>query len=397
MKKAIITLSVILLATASAFAGGDKDAARYYTPRLTQGWFIDLAGTYSIFASNGSAYHKMNTYYGGFNTTNPKHLFGLSAKVGRRVSPGTALRVGYDWHPSYNKDSYFNFKSLHFDAMISPLDMFYGYKPERLYTMWIYGGVGLLACDKFPEGKTNSGNYRFLIHWDSALELGVHGGIMNNFRLSDALDLHIDLTAVATRWTFDSNEPEVNASRWHRAHFDFSGMVGLMWYLGGRTFDQEQPVEVVATDCSEQERRIEELIVELNNCKANQNTGNVVAQPCDTIVKFVEGESLSYPFSIFFNKGSYELRDGRDRVNLEEFANAAKQNGYKIILRGTCDSATASSAFNKTLAENRCNKVKQELVKLGVPESNISINPVGGVKELNPTEYDRRVLIQLSK
>jgi outer membrane protein OmpA-like peptidoglycan-associated protein len=50
-----------------------------------------------------------------------------------------------------------------------------------------------------------------------------------------------------------------------------------------------------------------------------------------------------------------------------------------------------------TLAENRCNKVKQELIKLGVPESNITINPVGGVKELNPTEYDRRVLIQLSK
>ena len=397
MKKAIITLSVILLATASAFAGGDKDAARYYTPKLNQGWFIDLAGTYSIFASHGSAYHHMNTYYGGFNTQNPKHLLGLSLKVGRRVSPGTALRVGYDWHPSYNDVSYFNFKSLHFDAMISPLDMFFGYKPERLYTMWIYGGIGMLACDRFPEGQTNSGNYRYLIHWDSSLELGVHGGIMNNFRLSDALDLHIDLTAVATRWTFDSDVPETNGSLWHRAHFDFSGMVGLMWYLGGRTFDQEQPVEVVATDCSEQERRIQELTEELNNCKANQNTGNVVAQPCDTIVKFVEGESLSYPFSIFFNKGSYELRDGRDRVNLEEFANAAKANGYKIILRGTCDSATASSAFNKTLAENRCNKVKQELVKLGVPESNITINPVGGVKELNPTDYDRRVLIQVSK
>ena len=339
----------------------------------------------------------MNTYYGGFNTQNPKHLLGLSLKVGRRVSPGTALRVGYDWHPSYNDVSYFNFKSLHFDAMISPLDMFFGYKPERLYTMWIYGGIGMLACDRFPEGQTNSGNYRYLIHWDSSLELGVHGGIMNNFRLSDALDLHIDLTAVATRWTFDSDVPETNGSLWHRAHFDFSGMVGLMWYLGGRTFDQEQPVEVVATDCSEQERRIQELTEELNNCKANQNTGNVVAQPCDTIVKFVEGESLSYPFSIFFNKGSYELRDGRDRVNLEEFANAAKANGYKIILRGTCDSATASSAFNKTLAENRCNKVKQELVKLGVPESNITINPVGGVKELNPTDYDRRVLIQVSK
>lgn len=394
MRKALITISVIMLTALSTFAQVEEETTRYNTHTFTQGWFIDVAGTYSVFASNGSAYHYINTYYGGFNKTNPNHLFGVSGKVGRRVSPSTALRIGYDWHRSYNSTNYFNFKSLHFDVMESPIDLFFGYNPDRLYTLWIYGGIGLLAYDPFPAGQTDAGNYRFLIHWNSGLEMGFHGGIMNNFRLNNSLDLHVDLTAVATRWSFDANKPDM-ASLWHRAHFDFSGMVGLMWYVGGRRFDVAE-TKTVETDCSEQENRIKELAEELERCRANAN--NVVeAQPCDTIVKFIEGESLSYPFSIFFNKGSYELRDGRDLVNLEEFANAAKANGYKIILRGTCDSATASSAFNKTLAENRCNKVKAELVKLGVPESNITINPVGGVKELNPTEYDRRVLIQLSK
>ena len=397
MRKAFITLSVIMLTAMSAFAQNDGETTRYNTHKFSQGWFIDVAGTYSIFASNGSAYHYMNTYYGGFNKTNPKHLFGVSAKFGRRVSPSLAVRVGYDWHQSYNSTNYFSFKSLHADVMESPLDLFMGYNPDRAYTLWIYAGIGLLGYDPFPAGQTFGGNYRFLIHWNSGLEMGFHGGLMNNFRLSDALDLHVDLTAVATRWSFDANKPDM-ASLWHRAHFDFSGMVGLMWYLGGRNFDVAE-TKVVEADCSEQENRIKELAEELEKCRANQGEGGntIIEKPCDTIVKFIEGESLSYPFSIFFNKGSYELRDGRDRVNLEEFANAAKANGYKIILRGTCDSATASSAFNKTLAENRCNKVKQELIKLGVPESNITINPVGGVKELNPTEYDRRVLIQLSK
>ena len=91
------------------------------------------------------------------------------------------------------------------------------------------------------------------------------------------------------------------------------------------------------------------------------------------------------------------MRDGRDRVNLEALAKVAKEKDYKVTLRGTCDSATASSAFNKTLAENRCRKIKDELTKLGVKESNIIVDAVGGVKELNPTEYDRRVLINLSK
>lgn len=387
MKKAIITLSVILLTAVSAFAQDGEKVTRYNTPKGIQGWFLDLSGTYSVFAATGCTYHKISTYYGGFNKTNPKQLIGFSFKVGRRVSPSTAVRIGYDWHPSYNRKGDFYFESLHVDLMESPIDLFFGYNPDRFYTMWIYGGFGLLAYDKSMK--------KLFPTWGANLEFGFHGGIMNNFRLSNSLDLHVDLTAVATRWSYDDNTMG-KGSLWHRAHFDFSGMVGLMWYLGGRRLDASDAV-IVASDCTEQENRINELTRELENCRANQGGTTIVEKPCDTIVKFVEGESISYPFSIFFNKGSYELRDGRDRVNIEEFAKAAKANGYKIILRGTCDSATGSSAFNKTLAENRCNKVKAELVKLGVKESDITINPVGGAKELTPAEYDRRVLIQLSK
>ena len=36
-------------------------------------------------------------------------------------------------------------------------------------------------------------------------------------------------------------------------------------------------------------------------------------------------------------------------------------------------------------------------MQMGIPESQIILEPKGGVKELNPTEYDRRVLIQLVK
>lgn len=394
MKKAFLTLCAIMMMTVTVFAGGGDEPVRYYSIKPTQGWFIDLAGTYSIFASTGSAYHYMNTYYGGFHKTNPRHLFGVSGKIGRRVAPDVALRVGYDWHPSYNATSNFNFKSLHFDAMVSPLDMFFGYKPERFYTMWVYGGVGLLAYDPFPEGQINAGNYRYLIHWDSGLELGVHGGIMNNFRLNDALDLHIDLTAVATKWDFDSNHMD-HYSLWHRAHFDFSGMVGLMWYLGGRTLDV---VEHETADCSKQEARINNLLDQVNSLqKQLEKCGEGVTH--DTIWKTitVKGDVITYPFSIFFNKGSYELRDGRDRINLQEIAQAAIDHDLMITLTGTCDAATASASFNKTLAENRCRKVKDELVKIGVPAENITINAIGGVTDLKPAEYDRRVIVEFSE
>ena len=120
----------------------------------------------------------------------------------------------------------------------------------------------------------------------------------------------------------------------------------------------------------------------------------------DTVVKFVNVQTediLSYPFSIFFNRDSYQLMSRRDIVNLREIANVAKENGYKLRLTGSCDSATATPAYNQTLSENRCNKIKIELLELGVPEDQIIIEPIGGVKMLDPTEYDRRVLIQLVK
>lgn len=425
MKKSILTLCVIMLTAVSAFAGGGDKTTKYLTPRFTQGWFIDLAGTYSIMASTGSTYHQISTYYGGFNS-NPslkQHQFGFSAKVGRRVSPSVAVRVGYDRHKASNMDgNNFRFKSIHLDVMESPLDLFFGYNPQRLYTLWVYGGVGMLAWD--PSGPTTH-KYNLLIHvldGKSNIDLGFHGGIMNNFRLSNSLDLHIDLTAVAAKWSFDAskydNAPEAHNAktyaRWHRAHFDFSGMVGLMWYLGGRELTPAP--EAVEADCSEQEKTIAALNEEILrlrrlienqpdggnvNNNNNNNGGNTNAgenQGNENVVQVLDGKTIvTYPFSVFFNKSSYELRDGRDRVNLQAIAKVAKDNNLKLNLRGTCDSGTGTPAYNKTLAENRCNKIKAELKKLGIDEKNITIEAGGGVKELTPAEYDRRVVITLSK
>jgi hypothetical protein len=38
-----------------------------------------------------------------------------------------------------------------------------------------------------------------------------------------------------------------------------------------------------------------------------------------------------------------------------------------------------------------------ELLKMDIPEDQIILMPIGGIKELNPTEYDRRVVIELVK
>ena len=108
-------------------------------------------------------------------------------------------------------------------------------------------------------------------------------------------------------------------------------------------------------------------------------------------------EIVSFPLSIFFHRDKYELMSGRDLVNLREIAEVAKAKGWKVRLRGSCDSATATAEYNQRLSENRCRKIQMLLMDMGVPEDQMILVPVGGVKELDPTEYDRRVLIELVK
>lgn len=384
MKKAFLTLCFVMLTAVTVFAGGDGD--RYLNAKGSQNWFIDASVTGSLFQSNDFSFKNFGPFHGPF--------IGASGKVGKMITPCVGLRLAYDMHPCKNHHAatvgYFSYKNLHFDVMLSLFDILGKVKTDRVYRMYLYGGTGLLGYD--------SDGSKLFITSKSALELGGNLGLMNSIRLSNSLDLHLDLQATVMRWSFD----EFDHPYRYKIHSDLEAMLGFTYFLGGRHFES---VEYADCDdaCLEQEAQIEDLeneIAELRETLANVNKGDDnTNKPCDTVYKFVnvEGKMISYPFSIFFNKGSYELKDGRDRVNLQEIANVAKKNGYKITLRGSCDSGTASNTFNKTLAENRCRKVKDELVKLGIAEKDITIDAVGGVKELTPAEYDRRVLINLVK
>ena len=108
-------------------------------------------------------------------------------------------------------------------------------------------------------------------------------------------------------------------------------------------------------------------------------------------------EIISFPLSIFFHLDKSTLMSGRDKVNLQEIYDVVKEKGWTVHLRGSCDSATATADYNKKLALRRCNTIMDILIDMGVPSELIEIEPVGCIKELNPTEYDRRVLITLGK
>ena len=420
MKKVFLTMIAILSITMSVMADGHVDSVRYLTTKAWKNWFVSADG--SIDWWQGSDMNPKGNYTA---VQWGKPSFGTSLSVGKWLNHRLGLRLSYDVNggKSYidglypNRDHIFGFlyddktnpdengyyttsfiyHDVHCDLLFSPIDFFQGYyNPERIWTPVFYVGMGAASTSEgILINPTFIHNVKHRNHDSEQIglnfEFSFNAGLINNFRVSDHLDLSLAFKWSAQEWHIDSWYYETGGMpndhglafisediRPKRADNNYSVTAGLIYY-----FSREYDLPI---DCCQEMDLFPQKLDEF-------------AAP-DTIVKFVNLQTedmISYPFSIFFNRDSYQLMSRRDIVNLREIANVAKEHGYKIRLTGSCDSATCTPSYNQTLSENRCNKIKIELLELGIPEDQIIIDPIGGVKHLDPTEYDRRVLVQLVK
>lgn len=443
MKKAFITAIAILVASTTSMAAGHVDSVRYLTTKFWQNWYVSADGTINWWRGSD---RNPNGNYTAIQWGKPSA--GFSVNVGKWINHKFGVRATYDVNkgksyidglhanrpiinhlfegtftydenyaqngiftydgPAPDENGYYNtnfwYHNAHVDLFFSPIDLFQGFhNPYRLYTPVLYAGMGAAVVSRnvlwspdvinnWKEGRPieeggHGGNdfYQQGVNF----ELSYNFGLINNFRISDHFDLHVDLKGSLQRWNIDTWFYEylanydgasfLVANRPRRTDANYSIAAGVTYYFS----------------------RIYELPINcLEEMKQFKTKLDMFVAPADTIYKFVNWqteEMVSWPFSIFFNRDSYQLMSGRDLVNLRELANIAKEYGYKIRLRGSCDSATASSSYNQTLSENRCRRIMTELLEMGIPESQIILMPVGGVKHLDPTEYDRRVLVELVK
>ena len=428
MKKVFITMIAFLAISSSVMADGHVDSVRYLTTKAWKNWYISASATCNWWQGSMRTPEGFENSYTAVEWGKP--TFGFNDYVGKWINHKVAVRLGYS---NTRINSYINgrhsgldhiqflygddpepveivgnyeiyrtsmrYHRLQGDFMFSPVDFFQGYYKPRIWTPILYVSMGgaytskdffaiKTLVDNAKAKRENPDNPEVT---GNNFELALGAGLSNNFRLHRNLDINLDINWTFQRWTIDSwtyeFEGEFDGKAIRPKRFDnmYTASLGLIYYF---TREYDLPINC----CEEMDslrKKLDEFV-----CPP------VPVVVPDTIVKFVNMQTediLSYPFSIFFNRDSYQLMSRRDIVNLREIANVAKENGYKLRLTGSCDSATATPAYNQTLSENRCNKIKIELLELGVPESQIIIEPIGGVKQLDPTEYDRRVLIQLVK
>ena len=294
------------------------------------------------------------------------------AYVGKWFTPGMGMRLAYNGYDFKGHNGKLNYMNLHVDALMNVTNMVMGYNSERLYNMVPYVGMG--AVRVFDHNS-----YSF----------GFNAGILNTFRLNDSWKLNLEMGALFA-------EKDMDGVTGPKRAFDdvFTLTAGVTYTIGGDTWNNSPDISsLLMMNAAEVAALNEALAQEQNN---NRNLRNQLAQKPREIVKekVVEGDCVFAPQSIFFNLNSAKIASHKDMVNLKSVAETAKADNVKLRIVGYADNATGDAQYNQKLSLQRAQTIADELVKLGVPKANLTVEGKGGVATLDPVSYNRRVIIE---
>ncbi|MBO5172617.1 MAG: OmpA family protein [Bacteroidaceae bacterium] len=347
-------------------------------------WFVGFGGD---FISNFSS---QEIGVSGSPFASERYSWGGSVTLGKWATPSVGVRakVGFGWGrqinsaeadfmgPDYMWDNDLtNPKFSQLNVSLQPLfnlhNIFAGYKP-RVWNTILYASVG---C------RIN------FVTDDSSPMVGL--GWLNVFNVSDRFHFNVDLYADMGHNDLDGNSA-VTATGMGACDLQLGASVGFGVNLGKVGWDNAPDVDAIMAMNKAQ-------LDALNASLAEQQEENARMQAIIKNHKCPEAkqvtEIIASKASVFFNIGKSKVASKKDLVNVQELVKCAK--GKTIVVTGYADSKTGTASYNQTLSEKRAQAVADELVKMGVSRDKIEVVGKGGVEELSPISYNRRVVVSL--
>ena len=299
-------------------------------------------------------------------------------------------------HPEYKGDGTdykglywqkFHMWNIHADFMLNLMNLCGGYK-ERVYNLIPYFGIGYARSYAHKDNKNQFCNNR------------VNGmvGLLNSFRLCDALDLNIDFRGVLVPQDFEGElGVRPGGGETYESEGYLTATLGLAYKFKPRgwnqaknkTFYETKTVTVVDEDAlNEALARNAELQKALEDAKAQVTT---------EVVESLLSPELYVRFAL--NKSELSSEACVTLTNLAKLLNAVDTKiVYKIS--GYADQQTGSSARNQVLSEERAQAVYDFLVKeQGVDPAKLIVEAHGGVDTMyyNDNRLSRAVILTLQK
>ena len=324
-------------------------------------WFVSLnAGAqFSYLSPEGSQDFKDRITFSGL------------AYVGKWFTPGMGMRLAYNGMKFQGYNDKLDYMNLHIDALMSVTNMIMGYDPDRIYNLAPYIGMGGVRV-------FDLNSYSF----------GFNVGLLNTFRLNDSWTANLELGALLA-------EKDMDGVSGRKRGFDdlFSFTAGVTYNIGGDTWNNTPDISaLVMMNAAEIAALNEALAQEQSNNRVLRN--QLAQKPKEIVKEKVVNDHASAPQSVFFYLNSTKMVSQEELVNLKAIADMAKQDNVKLRITGYADSATGNAKYNQTLSLNRAQAIAHELIKMGVAEENIVIEAKGGVEDIKPASYNRRVIIE---
>ena len=269
---------------------------------------------------------------------------------------GTGDPVQGGGAPHWLEKQTFNMGNIHADVLFNFSNLFCGYNPKRVWNCSPYAGLGWAMVWESPSAKEVSANV----------------GILNSFRLCDALDLNLDVRGMFVNDRFDGE----GGGQFGEGML--SATVGLTYKFKQRGWNRSKTVvRYNNAALNEMREKLNEMSAENERLKRTLAEGN--KREAQTIVKKMAAANL-VTFKISKSKLSNEAR-----ANLGMLAEVIKQGDKNVVytITGYADAGTGSKATNERLSKARAQAVYDCLVKeFGVSQSQLRIDYKGGVDNM---------------
>lgn len=396
MKKALtIFVLAILVFSASAqdTVSKKKYENRFVSNRFFDNWFIQ-AGV------GGSAYlgWQNNSHFA--KRISPVYDIAL----GKWFTPYVGLRFQFNYSSDmrqYSNDftspfnqwpggnmQKFNFQNLHSDLMFNLSSLIGGYKETRTYEAIPYYGIGWTRIFYKDHGTPNT-----------PVELSNHEwtmnvGLINKFRVSNSVDINLELRSTFIYGHFDKSTVR------NMADIPVAATVGITYRFGKvRNFTRVSDVCANMSPIAKVDDSALKRVMSENKRLKDELHAALVIKPevVDTAVQTVAKPVTLPTYSLFFAIGKSTL-DVNNKINLKSVAQMIKDNSaLKFDLSAYCDPQTGTRAFNQQLAEKRAKHVYDELVAQGVSGDQIVVQ-AKGIDDIpyDTPESNRVVVIKTS-
>lgn len=382
-----------------------QDRHKVITNHFWENWFVGIGGGAQVYFGDNDS--KLS--FGKRITPSTSFYFG------KWFTPGLGVRLGADFAQAkgltladqyvapaeqWYLDFYNNGKTHTIDgvnyneqeikygffsanAMFNVTNLLCGFKRDRFYNFIPYGGAGLIAS------KNKNGVHEH--------ELAITAGLLNTFRLGNALHLTLDVKGMLFEKTFSHKHP-LHVNTRNGADHIASATLGLVYKFRERDWERPRNTTTVIKYSEEELNLLRERVNAL--AKANEELTNQLASANSQVRPQIEKEITAMPLLITFPINKSTVSNAA-RVNLGFLSKVIKENpDISYVITGYADKGTGTPAINRRLSEARANAIYDILTKEhGVNPAQLSTAYEGGVGNMfyDDPRVSRAVITFLKK